>query len=1107
MSTEIKNLGLVKAIHVGVNPPINNKILWYNNTPNINKHFYYDTKLLQWVPLANSTVIDSALVKISSQSDNIIKNLSDGLYAKETITELVDFTLVNRELSIKYKNETGVTVEKTVNIETALNDVKIKKFTLSGNILTIEQTDSSTFSVELNSIVNITTINSSTIELSGAGNDTTPLKGEVIISPDSGNLLSKKNNGLFADINFESLNISGDKIKTLTIIINGKSKQVNFTDTFLERLEFNKETGDLNAFVDTTTPKTVNLDGRYVTQTDYEQKNTELNGQINNKVDKRDGYGLISDDTLNEVETLLNEKIVSISVTGEAEKTLSIVKADGNKFEATWRDLFDSSNAPIADIRLNSLSFNVDTGVLIGRRSDNVDLSVNLDGRYLSLSALNEKAAELNRTIIQKTDAIRSEITKLIEGYNIDKIQEDLNTTINNEIVRVYITGDETKTIHLVKKDKTEITHEYTDLARGEASNGVKELSFDSVNNTLKIKLNDESELTTVINIPQQISTLNIGGHTVSLSTDSIAFAGDLVTSNVTKLQNTVTVTHNLDVKKLIKNNLGDIFDTEGGYSLKTLNVEHQNGKLKEVVGSENLPLNKTIIDAINNCFANITLGSNSKQLKFGDTLSFNRNQFSLNDNTISILDSLFSGFIGDAPNDGKQYSRENGAWAAINNPFSFRGSTALNNTNLNTVIQPGVYYQSSASNATLANNYPTDNIRGGTLRVIPVSETGNTIVHQIYTSGGTDGDGSNALFYRENARIFIRKYVAGAWSSWYEMTNSDRVLIQASNNFSTDDTIEEFPQDGATVILPESNVTVQIRGGKRKVIKYIQSSNHTLSFSANVGVTVVGSTSYNAKRGRVIKVVIVDNNAYISEISAQDITTPPPATNEIEDAPDNRQYLRSKGAWQLFSGWEFKELGTENLNDLKVPGFYGKYNSSEATTARNYPYDNIRGGHLLVLPMTLSDNLTIFQVYFSAGTQNSGGYTNSARIFMRAFVNNSEWLPWREFDGGKIHNVTENSLNLANVYKGFPVDNSVFVLNQATTINVPNSVIRCRFIKNTSNNITFSKASGVTIIGKELIDLPEGTEISLVCNGSKAYVNTGSGESVSVNHNIGSWD
>lgn len=229
-----------------------------------------------------------------------------------------------------------------------------------------------------------------------------------------------------------------------------------------------------------------------------------------------------------------------------------------------------------------------------------------------------------------------------------------------------------------------------------------------------------------------------------------------------------------------------------------------------------------------------------------------------------------------------------------------------------------------------------------------------------------------------------------------------------------------------------------------------------------------------------------------------------------LQDAPkDGKDYLRNNGLWKMFDGIPYRELrSNERLNDIKELVALGQYNSAEVTVARDFPNNELRGGVILSLPMTLNPSTkTIFHIFFSAGTKNAGVYTNSARILMRAFVNNSEWLPWREFDGGKIHNVTENSLNLANAYKGFPVDNSVFVLNQATTISVPNSVLRCRFIKNTSGDITFSKASGVTIIGKETISLPEGTEISLVCNGNRAYVNTGSGESVSINHDIGAWD
>ena len=56
-----KNLGLIKAIHVGVNPPLNTKILWYNdaNTPYTTGpakvHYYYDVILADWYPLCQNT--------------------------------------------------------------------------------------------------------------------------------------------------------------------------------------------------------------------------------------------------------------------------------------------------------------------------------------------------------------------------------------------------------------------------------------------------------------------------------------------------------------------------------------------------------------------------------------------------------------------------------------------------------------------------------------------------------------------------------------------------------------------------------------------------------------------------------------------------------------------------------------------------------------------------------------------------------------------------------------------------------------------------------------------------------------------------------------------
>lgn len=54
---ETRNFGLIKAIHVGVNPPLNIKMLWYDDNSGQKIHKYYEVSLSQWIPLGgNGTV-------------------------------------------------------------------------------------------------------------------------------------------------------------------------------------------------------------------------------------------------------------------------------------------------------------------------------------------------------------------------------------------------------------------------------------------------------------------------------------------------------------------------------------------------------------------------------------------------------------------------------------------------------------------------------------------------------------------------------------------------------------------------------------------------------------------------------------------------------------------------------------------------------------------------------------------------------------------------------------------------------------------------------------------------------------------------------------------
>lgn len=45
-----KNLGMVKAIHAGINPPLNKKIIWFDDNINVKLHKRYDYQTSLWVP-------------------------------------------------------------------------------------------------------------------------------------------------------------------------------------------------------------------------------------------------------------------------------------------------------------------------------------------------------------------------------------------------------------------------------------------------------------------------------------------------------------------------------------------------------------------------------------------------------------------------------------------------------------------------------------------------------------------------------------------------------------------------------------------------------------------------------------------------------------------------------------------------------------------------------------------------------------------------------------------------------------------------------------------------------------------------------------------------
>lgn len=854
--------------------------------------------------------------------------------------------------------------------------------------------------------------------------------------------------------------------------------------------------------------KNINTDA-FTNKGGYTGTAKDLKDLIDTKVNKQEGKDLstndYSNDEKNKVINLSKKVVKGISFTGDVNKRLTLTFEDGTILTADFKDK-DTPQPDISpDIALNSMEFDINTGIFTGVRSDGKRITATLNGRFALLE-------HNHNDLYYSKQEITTELDKKAPKEHTHSF-DDL--TGKPEIMPEAPTDNKRYT----RKNRT-----WVDIKNAFDFGEAEPLGTRDLNDVISPGVywqNLKSNTSKSRNYP----TENIRGGTLRVlpvSNQGSNIIHQLYTSGGTDGVGPNAIFYREDprvfLRKLVNGNWIGWFEltnsdrilvqTSANFSTDDLIEEFPQHGASILLPNQNTTIllkkgTRKQIKYIQTSNHSVTFSEESGITAVGET-SFapkigREIVVTLAGNIAYINSSQGETGIEDAPSDGNTYARKNGGWNLLDFFLSSKGVQELGTQNLNDLKTAGVYRQNRGQDTTKARNYPTENIRGGTLWVLPISED-PLIIHQLLVTGGTTTSGVNSSYYVEHSRIFMRKWVRSQkWSEWIELTTTNRVLTATDTTFTTNSTIEEFTQDKATILLPATASTITIEGGvTRKQIRYIQTENVSTTFVAGSGVQVVGDLVYAGKKGTFIDVVIKDNVAYVTS-----------GDGYLQDAPsDGKDYLRHNNLWKAFEGVQFRELNDrENLNDLKTLGLFGQYNSGAANTARNFPYNSIRGGHLMVLPMTLRAGLvTVFQVYWSAGTQNAGHYTNHARVFMRAFVNNAEWLPWIEFNGGKVHNVVEGTLNLATAYKDFPVNESTFVLNQATTITIPNSILRCTFIKNTDAPITFTKVAGVTLIGQEVINAPIGAEISLVCNGNRAYVNSNTAQSVTIRHNIGRW-
>ncbi|WP_212895421.1 hypothetical protein, partial [Capnocytophaga canis] len=78
-----------------------------------------------------------------------------------------------------------------------------------------------------------------------------------------------------------------------------------------------------------------------------------------------------------------NKRVVDFTITGDVNKVFTLIYSDGTTKQKNFTDIVGQSGA---DVMLNSLNFNKDTGVLTGVRSDGRQITVDLNGRFALLN-------------------------------------------------------------------------------------------------------------------------------------------------------------------------------------------------------------------------------------------------------------------------------------------------------------------------------------------------------------------------------------------------------------------------------------------------------------------------------------------------------------------------------------------------------------------------------------------------------------------------------------------------------------------------------------------------------------------------------------------------
>lgn len=206
--------------------------------------------------------------------------------------------------------------------------------------------------------------------------------------------------------------------------------------------------GNILALTNSTSNENIEVDG-LLKKGLYNGNASDLKSEIDKKVSQEAGKGLSSNDYTNEEkqknEENANKRIVGFTVTGDVNKIITLTFADSTVMQATFND---NDHIPLADVNMNSLNFNENTGVLTGVKSDGNEISVSLDGRY-SLIGHNHDEQYSSKTHTHSEYAIRT------HRHNWDDIDSKPNNLATTGNIKTAVEGIQIGGRNLLRETKS----------------------------------------------------------------------------------------------------------------------------------------------------------------------------------------------------------------------------------------------------------------------------------------------------------------------------------------------------------------------------------------------------------------------------------------------------------------------------------------------------------------------------------------------------------------------------------------------------------------------------------------------------------------------------